>query len=51
MFYPNLPNNCTMLNIHEVFGLTFPNDYWSWSAEFSDEMFLKGYLAGEKLKD
>jgi hypothetical protein len=49
-FVFNIPPNCTVLNINEVFGLTFPNDYWNWSTEFSDDMFLKGYLAGEKLK-
>ncbi len=51
IFYLSIPENCIMLNIHEVYGLHFPNDYWSWSAEFSDDMFLKGYLAGEKLKE
>ncbi len=51
IFYLSIPENCIMLNIHEVYGLTFPNDYWSWSVEFSDDMFLKGYLAGEKLKE
>jgi hypothetical protein len=50
-FVFNVPDNCTILNIHEVFSLTFPNDYWNWSTEFSDDMFLKGYLAGEKPKE
>ena len=51
IFYQSIPENCIMLNIHDVYGLKFPNDYWSWSVEFSDDMFLKGYLAGEKLKE
>jgi hypothetical protein len=50
-FYLNIPPNCTIINIHKEFDLTFPNDYWNWNSEFCDNMYLKGYVAGEKLKD
>ena len=48
IFYQNIPENCVILHIHKEFDLTFPNDYWCWSVEFSDDMYLKGYLAGKK---
>jgi hypothetical protein len=50
-FIFDIPENCLVININEIFNLVFPNDYWNWSVEFSDEMYLKGYLAGEKCKD
>ena len=51
IMYFSYPKNCKTLNINEQFGLVFPNDYWNWSTEFCDEMYLKGYLAGVNLKD
>lgn len=49
-FVFDIPDKCTVLNINEVFNLVFPNDYWCWRTEFADDMFIKGYCAGEKLK-
>ena len=49
-FYFDYPDNCTTLHIHKEFKLHFPNDYWNWNPEFCDEMYLKGYIAGEKFK-
>ena len=42
------PKNLTMLNIQNEFELKFPMDYFPWKETWSDEMFLKGYLAGIK---
>ena len=28
-------------------GVIFPVDYYLWSEEWADEMFVKGYLAGK----
>ena len=50
-FVFDVPESCTVIHINEIYNFTFPNDYWSWSPEFSDDMYLKGYLAGEKVKD
>ena len=49
-FVFDIPDKCTVLNINEVFNLVFPNDYWCLRTEFADDMFIKGYCAGEKLK-
>lgn len=50
-FVRNQPDNIKFLNIYESYDLNFPMDYWLWKETWSDEMFLKGYLAGVKMKD
>ena len=45
------PKNLTMIDIHKEYALQFPLDYYPWKETWSDEMFLKGYLAGIKGKD
>lgn len=50
-FVRDVPKNTAFLNIYEEYGLNFPMDYWLWKETWADEMFLKGYLAGMKMKD
>lgn len=50
-FIRDVPKNTFFLNIYEEFGLNFPMDYWLWKETWADEMFLKGYLAGMKMKE
>lgn len=49
-FVRDIPKNTIFLNIHEEYNLNFPMDYWLWKETWADEMFLKGYLAGMKMK-
>lgn len=49
-FIQEVPKNTTFFNIYEEYGLNFPMDYWLWKETWADEMFLKGYLAGMKMK-
>lgn len=49
-FVFDIPENCEVIHINEIFNLVFPNDYWCWNLEYSDSMYLKGYCAGEKSK-
>lgn len=43
-----MPKNIVFMNIQEEYNLKFPIDYFPWKEEWSDEMFLKGYLSGIK---
>ena len=49
-FIREVPDNTTFLNIYEEYNLHFPMDYWLWKETWADEMFLKGYLGGIKMK-
>ncbi|KAL4494985.1 hypothetical protein ABPG72_015685 [Tetrahymena utriculariae] len=40
-----MPKNISILNITSKSDVLFPRDYWLWSEYWSDEMYLKGYLA------
>lgn len=47
-FFANLrkePKNLTIFNITDGQGVIFPRDYYIWSEEWNDEMFLKGYFS------
>jgi hypothetical protein len=43
--------NCQILNITENYNVIFPIDYFLWSADWADDMYLKGYLAGIENKN
>jgi len=44
-FMQKTPSNIAILNITQKSDVSFPIDFWLWSEHWSDEMFLKGYLA------
>ena len=50
LFTGTIPDNTFKINMHEGGDVNFPTDYWLWSEEWADMMFLKGYLAAQKQK-
>jgi hypothetical protein len=50
-FIRETPPNTIFLNIYEPYNLNFPLDYWLWKTTWGDNMFLKGYMAGIKMRE